>query len=121
MSWAATRVMTWLSILLLVALGAVGVSGEYGWNECLVSPQDEWKLSTEDTPALQMRYDYARRYTCEAEKGERGFARVRLCRATDTSATESAGGGSPRRVVRRFGACVVFNSVVFFGPPSKRS
>lgn len=75
MRGAVTHEMVSLSLCsLVVALGVAGVSGEYGWNECVVSPQDEWKRATEDIPALQMRYDYKRRYTCEQEKGERGFS-----------------------------------------------
>lgn len=49
-------------------MGVIGGKAS-GWKECLVSPQDAWKAATETTPALRMRYDYERRYTCSDERG----------------------------------------------------
>ncbi|CAN0264221.1 unnamed protein product, partial [Scytosiphon promiscuus] len=35
-----------------------------GWKDCLISPQDEWKEATEPIPAMRMRAEYDRGYTC---------------------------------------------------------
>lgn len=45
------------------------VGGASGWKECMISPEDKWKQATQRTPALRMRYDYERRYTCEDTQG----------------------------------------------------
>lgn len=61
---AAARVVISVVLFLVAVVGKVS-----GWKECLVSPQDAWKEATKRTPALRMRYDYERRYTCSNEKG----------------------------------------------------
>ncbi|CAN0265984.1 unnamed protein product [Scytosiphon promiscuus] len=38
------------------------------WRDCVVSPDDKWKPATERTPALRMRYEFERRYTCSNER-----------------------------------------------------
>ncbi|CAM9461906.1 unnamed protein product, partial [Ectocarpus fasciculatus] len=62
-SFAASRVATSVALFLGVFIGNAS-----GWKECLVSPQDAWKAATEKTPALRMRHEYERRYTCSDEK-----------------------------------------------------
>ncbi len=66
-------------LLLLLSFGASGVSGAYGWNECVVSPQDEWRPATERIPALRMRAEFDRRYTCNNERGEQGWVGYGVC------------------------------------------
>lgn len=48
--------------LVSVLFGVVGRAS--GWKDCLVSPQDEWKEATEPIPAMRMREEYDRGYTC---------------------------------------------------------
>ena len=52
---------------LVLSSGVVG--GASGWNDCVVSPEDEWKPARERSPAMRMRYVYERRYTCDNVKG----------------------------------------------------
>ncbi|CAN0116211.1 unnamed protein product [Scytosiphon promiscuus] len=40
------------------------VSRVLGWQDCSISPQDEWKEATEIIPAMWMREQYDRGYTC---------------------------------------------------------
>lgn len=35
-----------------------------GWKDCSISPEDEWKEATEPIPAMWMREQYDRGYTC---------------------------------------------------------
>lgn len=35
-----------------------------GWKDCSISPQDEWKEATQPIPAMWMREQYDRGYTC---------------------------------------------------------
>eukprot|EP00903_Cladosiphon_okamuranus_P013413 g12497.t2 len=51
------------SVLSLAVVGRVT-----GWKDCVVSPEDEWKPASGRTPAMRMRFDYERRYTCESTK-----------------------------------------------------
>lgn len=53
---------------LVLSLGVV-VGRASGWKDCVVSPEDKWEPARERTPALRMRYDYERRYTCPSTKG----------------------------------------------------
>ncbi|CAM9472212.1 unnamed protein product [Ectocarpus sp. 4 AP-2014] len=62
-SFAASRVATSVIFFWGVIVGKAS-----GWKECLMSPQDAWNAATDTTPALRMRYDYERRYTCSDEK-----------------------------------------------------
>lgn len=39
----------------------------WSWNECSISPEDEWKEATEPTPAIKMRKAYERGYTCSTD------------------------------------------------------
>lgn len=56
-----------LVVSVVLSLGAVARTS--GWKDCVVSPEDRWKPVRERTPALRMRYDYERRYTCINQKG----------------------------------------------------
>lgn len=42
----------------------------WGWKECLISPEDEWKEATERIPAIRMREEYERTYTCRTNDTE---------------------------------------------------
>ncbi|CAN0086191.1 unnamed protein product [Ectocarpus sp. 12 AP-2014] len=50
--------------MLVLTLLTVASPTAWGWKECSISPQDEWKEATEDIPAMRMRAEYERGYTC---------------------------------------------------------
>eukprot|EP00752_Nemacystus_decipiens_P008398 g7508.t1 len=63
-------------VFLLPVLGLMGAlvlwvdqaSEASGWEDCTISPQDEWRRATEPIPALRMRHEFSRKYTCEDER-----------------------------------------------------
>lgn len=60
----------WMSLLAYL-LPLCAVERTSGWVECSISPQDKWKLATERIPAMRMREEYERGYTCRKEAGNK--------------------------------------------------
>lgn len=56
------------ALLGLMGVLILWVAQASGWKDCTISPQDEWRRATEPTPALRMRHEFPRRYTCEYER-----------------------------------------------------
>ncbi|CAM9868740.1 unnamed protein product [Ectocarpus sp. 12 AP-2014] len=54
--------------MLVLTLLTVASPTAWGWKECSISPQDEWKEATEDIPAMKMRAEYERVYTCSTSE-----------------------------------------------------
>ncbi|CAN0216966.1 unnamed protein product, partial [Ectocarpus sp. 4 AP-2014] len=64
--WAARLLLSCArtELVLVLTLLTVASPTAWGWKECSISPQDEWKEATEDIPAMRMRAEYQRGYTC---------------------------------------------------------
>lgn len=43
----------------------------YAWNECSMTPDDQWVPARADSLLAHMQQDYRRRYSCSSRKGER--------------------------------------------------
>lgn len=67
---SSSKPLAALSLVGVVMLGAA-LGTASAWEDCVVSPDDKWKPATERTPALKMRYEFERRYTCSNERGAR--------------------------------------------------